>query len=385
MTAAKDSRNTPPASCYIVTLKYAPGHKTLLAAFAHGYESVTGVRPRLILSRSYEWMFSAEEAKDIIFWGTSNKWGEVAADSLRFLAKDWLKFSQMLRNDHPEHMYICSPHPLNLAFIRLARSANPECRILNHIHEPKAYRGVKREVILQLKERVVEAVQRPAITQSDDLIVSSRMAEAALSSIVSNKSIHRIPLLSEDYATREKRERKYFTYIGSLNVRRGIRRFLQLAEACNLRAIDAQFQIVSRDNLRPYLAGVSESTIGRLRIVNRDRITNHEIGEALRESIACMILYDFPMMQSGVVPAAMMAGTPVICYKIGGMVEHLTQYKNAVMLDLGDPVEKLVEAVCYARDHQSEMEEACRSTFESVFSELNWPRYYRWLFEEKRA
>ena len=115
-------------------------------------------------------------------------------------------------------------------------------------------------------------------------------------------------------------------------------------------------------------------------VVNRPVISDKEIAAVVAESIAIFLPHR-QAAQSGNIPVAFRAGTPVIARDIPGLSQHVHHKRNGYLFPVGATPEQLLEAVCYVRDNFGTLSLQARRDFESTFSEDNWERYYQWLIQ----
>lgn len=370
----------------VVSLKYAPGHLTSVTAFDSQSHSVLQMPNTLLLSRRYRWMLSKEQADRSFFCGTSDSSLSMVLDSLAFLLFGWLTFLRKFWGTNVALAYFVNPHPLNPVVALLLKVKDPGCRVLIHLHEPEPDTD-SRSWIRRAYERAIDLVQVLSLKISDDIIVSSEIARSVLKGrdLISDSKVHLVPLLFDDMKLECQNSRRFVTYVGHVSRRRGIDTFLACAAQCHAQSLDIDFQIISKDDLEPFLAEIPPEVRQKLKIVNKPDISNQEIADALSQSIACCVIYKSKMMQSGVVPVALRSGTPVIVTRVGGLSEFLEEGKNMISLVPAAGAAELCEAVLNVRREFDRMSSYSRETFERVFHEKNWARYFRWLGSANEA
>lgn len=375
---------TNELTTYVVSLKYAPVHKSHCFAFGRQVGRVGQKTVKYIFSSHYKWLIADPASAKVHFIGSSHNVVAIISDCLVFVLWRWLLFLKLFWANRPEYVYFENPHPLNLLVALLAKRCNPHCQILAYVHEPASYKGVH-TWMKAAYYKIGELVQRLALLATEHVIVSSRSAEQIMRERYPRYkgSVHVAALLFEDYAAESNVERRYITYVGSIHARRGIRQFVRLVRHCAKNNIALDFQIVTRDDLSAYLSTTQRQALPRLKIINGSRISNEAIACALRESLVCVLLYDFAILQSGVIPVAYMNGTPVVATGLGGLAEVVRSGETGVVVSPDPGNEELLEAVGHIRNNLSAMEKACRSAFEEIFHERNWKNYYDWLMDRR--
>jgi glycosyltransferase involved in cell wall biosynthesis len=118
--------------------------------------------------------------------------------------------------------------------------------------------------------------------------------------------------------------------------------------------------------------------VRKVKIINKDTITNSEINEVIRESHAVFRL-DKEVTQSGVLPLAYMNKTPIIARDIQGLTQHVKHKKNGYIVPLDCSVDDLVDAMEFIKDNFERMSENARKSYEEKWSGQNWDSYYSWL------
>lgn len=372
---------------YVISLKFSPVHKTLSFAFGKQLSHVEGTPVCYLLSHAYEWLISGpiESNSFIRYFGYSNSVRSMLIDFVAFLLWRWLALWQLFKDNPPICVYFQNPHPLNPLVALLAKVVNRQCKVIVYIHEVTSY-GVQRGFIA-LYMRLVALVQRMLLRLTDDVVVSSESVKEVLRQVYPGyqKPIHIVPLLFEDFSKQTTESRQYLTYLGRVDDNRGIQIFLDFANYCAAMSFDIKFQIVTRDDVSTYLATLSDEAKERLLVINQPEISDVTIAEALQRSIACMILYKYEIMQSGVPPVAYMNGTPVLVSSVKGLVEDVIPNQTGVIVHSNPRMEDLLEGVKFIRANIETMSGHCRQLFLDKFSEANWSRYYGWLLDQLKG
>lgn len=372
---------------YVVSLKFSPVHKTHSFAFGKQLSQLEGIPVCYLLSHSYAWLVGGpiEPNSSIRYFGYSNSVRSMLIDFVAFLLWRWLALWWLFRNNPPICVYFQNPHPLNPLVALLAKVVNRQCRVVVYIHEVTGY-GVHRG-FMALYMWLVALVQKMLLRLTDDVMVSSESVKEVLRQAypVYQKPIRIAPLLFEDFSRQTIESRQYLTYLGRVDDNRGIQTFLDFASYCAKKGLDIRFQIVTRDDISAYLEKLSVETKKQLLVINQPKISDATIAEALRRSIACVLLYKYEIMQSGVPPVAYMNGTPVLASSVKGLVEDVIPNQTGVVVHPSPRMEDLLEGVKFIRANIETMSGHCRQLFLDKFSEANWPRYYGWLLDQLRG
>jgi glycosyltransferase involved in cell wall biosynthesis len=106
------------------------------------------------------------------------------------------------------------------------------------------------------------------------------------------------------------------------------------------------------------------------------QISDAELREGAAESLAVLALYK-ETTQSGLIPVALMQGTPLIGTDIEGITEWLKHGETGVIVPAEPTLEELEEAIDYVIAHFQEMTGHCRAA--SANFTINWDRQYWWL------
>jgi glycosyltransferase involved in cell wall biosynthesis len=355
--------------------------KTLSLAFGEGASQELDMPVRYLFSREYKRMLEAREGQgQICFVSTSKGVPGMIFDTLAHLLTLGRELRHIFELAPPAVLFFSNPHPLNWYLASLARAMSPGCVVICHIHEPIVH-GFHSFWINQYS-RLVDLVQRATIRRAHAVIVSSERALGAFQRRYASYPGHvaYVPLLYQDFQCREDLDRKYVTYIGRVSEGRGIGRFIDFLRHATARDLPFRFQIVTRDRLDIYLNQLTAKELERLYVINREHISDAEVSKALRESVACCVLYDFEMMQSGVPPVAFMNGTPVIATPVAGLLEIVRNEQNGVIAtSLRPNPAELADAVLTVQENFGRMSSTCREDFEKYFSYKAWGRYYAWL------
>ncbi len=374
-------------SIYVVSLKYSPVFKTLSFAFGEEASRATHRDVHYLFSQNYRWLVADNHATDKIHYvTTSHNVPSQIRDCLKFLLGGWIGFYRLFRENRPSVVFFSNPHPLNPFLAILARRTSQDVRVISHIHEPDIYKGVY-ALGHTIYTRIVMAVQNWMIHLSNDVVVSSEFAKAIFEENFPwyRGQLRLVPLLFEDYQCTEALPRKYISYVGTVGhhgKHRGIDIFLNLLKHCVQSASEIEFQIVTKDDISTYTSDLTHEELSALHIINKPKISDAEISKALKQSIVCLLLYDYPVKQSGVIPVAYMNGTPVIATEVGGLTESVRTGQTGYLVPSNPQIEEMLRLIGEIKDKQASFSISSRQMFEKTHHMHNWQRYYSWLIQD---
>lgn len=119
-------------------------------------------------------------------------------------------------------------------------------------------------------------------------------------------------------------------------------------------------------------------------MINEKIISDSQINKVVRESYAVFRL-DREVTQSGVIPVAYMNGTPVIVRDIAGLRQHVKHAQNGYIIDFNCLPADIVRAMDFVKQNFIELSKNARKSYEDVWAEWNFEKYYNWLIELLRA
>lgn len=338
-----------PATAYIISLNFNPGHVShLIAGYMQmkdlGYEPVCLVHQKFV-DFLPEKISCAVYGKDEI----------VPCDVAMFLF----------------------PSEKNLRMMRRLRRKY-KTKILYLFHEPldslKAYWAAEKSVTHILKTWAVGLVNAVTVRLSDAVILPSEKALRLYDdgSMYFNRNRAMIPLMFDDEQTETERslKRKYISYIGTVTADHAFEEFLAFVNHMITDGLypDVKFLVATRSKVERDARMVSMLSSGRLELIDGEPLSNEHINLCYAESFLIWNAYN-RTTQSGVLVKAFMFGTPAIVLN-----DNLSEYTRhgynvAAVADNTDMVE-LMSAVSDILDNQEKYISNCRETFNGHF-------YYR--------
>jgi glycosyltransferase involved in cell wall biosynthesis len=287
----------------------------------------------------------------------------------------WGHYRRLLQSHPPAAVLLVSWHPANFLMARLVKSLFPDVPVLAWLHEPykddKRLYGSKAMII-----NFVEWTQALSLNYVDILILHSqrglRQFNRKYPDFQGVKQV--IPLFFQDDGFDDTAPRRWVSFLGRAQRAKGIELFFNLVE--DLTEVD--FQIVTASDIQGYLKNLSAPARCRLKVVNRPQISDKDLRLAAQSSLAVLALYK-ETTQSGVIPVALMKGTPVIGTEVEGLSEWIRNKETGVLVSLQPSTAEIMEAISYIRDHFAEMTHRCRMAYLSTFDDGNWQERYGWL------
>ncbi|MCH2185129.1 glycosyltransferase, partial [Myxococcota bacterium] len=281
------------------------------------------------------------------------------------------RLRELFQEHPPSTLVFMNLNPLvDRLTIRIARKANPAVRVVSFLHEPhttqKLVYGFKRASLLY----VYEFFSRGMARLSDAVILPSENAGEVFDRFFSGfrGDARIIPLPYADERCDEEFERRYVSFVGHIGnaYQKGFDLFLEMVEENAKRSGKLVFQLVTGENPENALSALSPSARESLSVVHQDRLTDQKISQAVRQSLA-VVLLQRRVMQSGVLPVAFMNGTPVIASDLEGFTEFVDEGKTGCILPVDPTLEQRFEAIERIREKIDEMAPLSRRAYEERF------------------
>jgi len=366
-------------SFYIISLRYAPGNWQHMQSFA-GRLLQQGCPVRFLISSDFRWM--NETHTDITEYSpASNSVTGMLWDALAFLWSGGVWYRKIFQNSPPSGLLLVMWHPLNYFLLRLVKRLYPDLPIIIWLHEP--YKDEKRQYRLKaIVICLIEWLQTLYLRYTDVVILHSQRALRLFESYYPefNGLKRMIPLQFQDNCFGEPTARRYVSFLGRADRAKGIEIFFALIEKMAQDNLEGEFLIVTASNINSYLETLSSAARQRLRVINKPKISDQDLRETAANSLAVLALYK-ETMQSGVIPVALMKGTPVIGTNIEGITEWIRDGETGVIVSANPSLAEIKEAITYIQTHFKEMSERCRAHYLATFDDRNWEREYGWFLE----
>lgn len=364
---------------FIVCLKYVPGMWQFISSFGRNLLD-RGYPVRFLLAPGYRWLnedFGHLTYYPLPFLGRASFLNNL----LSLLWFPGLYLRRLFRHCPPAGVLLASWHPWNFLLARLVKKLSPETPVLAWLHEPykdeKRVYGAKGVALVLL-----EWLQGLSLGFLDAAIVHSprglRLLESGYPGYRGPRRL--IPLQFQDNGFEAQAERNYISFLGRAEPAKGVDRFFDLVAGLGPEDSNRQFQIVTASNIAGYLKKLSPAGRARLRVVNAPEISDAVIRQAAARSLAVLALYK-ETTQSGVIPVALMKGTPVIGTDIEGITDWIRDRETGRIVSANPSPAEIEEAITYIQAHFPEMSERCRAYYLATFDDRNWEREYGWLLK----
>jgi glycosyltransferase involved in cell wall biosynthesis len=363
---------------YLASLRFAPGNWQHMESFARRL-SERNYAVRFLISESYRWMNNGFGAEFTDYVRDTNSPYSMVVGGISLAFNNCSLFRDRFQAAPPSGLLLVMWHPLNFWLVRLVKALYPDVPIIIWLHEPykvdKRVYGTKALVF-----HMVEFFQTLSLRYIDAVVVHSGRARRLFEKRYPDFPglTKRIPLHFLDDGPGAASDRRYISFLGRADRAKGIHLFFQLVETATEEGLGWEFQIITPSDIRGHLQGLSARARKSLRVVNRPQISDREIREGAANSLAVMALYK-ETMQSGVIPVALMKGTPVVGTGIEGLTEWLQDQKTGVIVSAQPSVQEIKHAVSYILAHFDQMTGPCREYYLGTFDDGNWERDYGWV------
>lgn len=367
---------------YIICLKYGPGHWQHMKSFASCLHN-RNYNIRFILSRTFKWM-NKEFTDDTSYLTASRKsFLSVLGDVIIFSVFRWFSFVRILKKYEVSAVLFALWHPLNFFVAKIIKKIHPEVKILYWMHEP--YKEDKSDHKgKELAFTIIEYLQEVLLPLVDIVILHSMRAFNAFKFRYPHYKgeVRVIPLGYKDECKPESAASRAFdiTFIGNAAKAKGIDAFFEIVKKNMEIGAGLALQLVTSSRIDTYLNGLQAGWEKYLKVINKPAISDDEMREACAISYSVITPYK-ETTQSGVIPVAFMNGTPVIGTDIEGLHEYITDKINGVYIPKNFSYSDVASALNYIKANFSEMSQNARKSFQEIWSDRNWDKYYAWLIQ----
>lgn len=362
-------------TAYIISLKFAPGLKKEFEVLAENIRG-KGIKVEYLLSEGYKKLEGVHE--NVTYITTQNNVKGMIYETLRHSGSR--RMLNIFQKHPPNFICIYNPHPLNPSLAKNVRKHFPDAILSLYLHDPykpdkKPYGLAKSAYI-----RMAESVQSFTIRYMDYIISPSEYSSTLFRQRYPKfKGRNYIaPLLVPDTKKKGNKNRRFCSIVGGAHPATGHDTFIELVNYASKKGMDYEFALISSSNIEKFTASLNEKAKERVKIINKNIIKDSEIDEVIRESYAVFRL-DREVTQSGVVPVSYMNETPVIARNIPGLTQHVWHEKTGYIVPFDCSSENLVKAMDYVRDNFAELSRNARKSYEDIWAEWNWDKYYSWL------
>jgi glycosyltransferase involved in cell wall biosynthesis len=369
----------------IVSLKYAPGLTKEFCLIGsnlrrHGY------RVRYLLSAKYAWQIENGHISDVVFLSRSlvcqilSSFITPRKQCLIGICDDaWATAASSV---------ICfyNFHPLNVALARWSGEVHSGSIRSIYLHEPKKIDKQMFSLRTRLIFGAVELLQALCMRWTNHVIVPSPNALNVFQNYYASYhgEVHLAPILLPDDADIQDAPRQHVTMVGRAFRDGRMQSFWKLVEFSAENQGDIRFRIVTSSNIAEDVRGLSQAARATLDVVNPSQLSDQEINRQIASSLAVLSMHT-QGTQSGVTPVAFMNRTPIIARDIPMFNQSVRHGYNGYLVPEDASSEDWVEAIHFVQNNLRELSSNARATFEEVFHERNWERYYEWMFESTQS
>jgi glycosyltransferase involved in cell wall biosynthesis len=362
---------------YIISLKCAPGLKKEFELLGENIRS-KGFHIKYLLSAGYKTLGEKKSGTEYIT--ANNDLSGMLADTGKLLM--FRRFYQIFSGTNPGFLFFYNPHLINPFVARMVKKKFPDAIIALYLHDPykpdKAPYGVLKGILISL----VEFIQGLTVRYMDYVISPSEYSSFLFKKkYPSYKGTNFIaPLLVPDQKNIQPAGRKYFSIVGHAQQATGHDTFINLVNYAGEKGLDFDFVLISSSDISLLTKSLSEKGKQRLTIINKNSITDSEINEVIRQSWAVFRL-DWEVTQSGVLPVAYMNETPIIARDIPGLRQHVNHKGNGYIVPFDCSNDTLIEAMTFIKNNISILTFNARKSYDEIWAESNFDKYYDWLID----
>jgi len=364
-------------SAYIISLKFAPGLKKEFELLGENIRS-KGLHIKYLLSAGYRTLDGKREEMEYVT--TGNDFIGMILDTLKLLKRKG--FEQIFSSAPPLFLCFYNPHLFNPIMARLVKKKFPDAINAFYLHDSykpdKTPYGILKGIYISL----VEFIQGLTVKYMDYVISPSEYSSLLFKKkYPTYKGKNFIaPLLIPDQKNSLSISRKFFSMVGGAHKATGHDTFIELVNYAGEKGLDFEFALISSSNVSPFTKNLTDEGKKRLKVINKNSITDAEINEVIRQSWAVFRL-DREVTQSGVVPVAYMNETPIIARDIPGLRQHVTHKENGYVVIPPCRAKDLVEAMEFVTTNFPLLSTNARKSYEETWAERNFEKYYGWLIK----
>ena len=317
----------------VVSLRFAAGHIAHLRAYRELFRELK-CDVKLFLDKPYKDYTEADES--ITFIDSYEAVLEWSPDSV---------FSYNIANENIKLAKLCKKRQVPFYYV---------------LHEP--WDSFKE--LLTLRDRIPRRIAANVVNyltckNAYKVILASQNGKIKYETYMKgcNKNYTVFPLLfCDEYDSSEEIERQYFSYIGGFTENRGCLAFLKFIEFSVENNLGVKFKIATRTDVTGFIKGeIIQKAIndGLLVVKDGKPMTTEEINRHYREAICVWNAY-ISSTQSGVLPNALMQGTPVIVGNRGVAEEVIKDKVEGFYISIPHKNEEILAAYQYIQTHLPE-------------------------------
>ena len=280
---------------------------------------------------------------------------------------------------HLEVAVVCNSAVTNPKFVDMLRARDTEVFYVFHEPEPFWNRRVMQTEgwAKTVRFMLSTSFSIKTLRRSSGVIVCSSCALSLYQRHYQayNSNVSNIPLLFDDEigearVAQMRNQKRTFGFIGTACRAHGFDEFVAFSKYAIRNGSSIPFAIVTAVDLTSILASDRELARlvrdARIRIQHGKRLSNEEINSHYLSSFGVWNVYR-RSTQSGVLPRAFMAGSPVLATRIGSFPEYVSEGVTGELVDSGEDSEAILSAVDKMRENSADYVDGCRKAFMDTF------------------
>ena len=326
----------------VTSLRFAPGHIAHLRAYRELFSSL-GCEVRLFLEKGYKGFL--EETSEAVFLSNVNEIISWKPDMV---------FSYNIANGNISLGKECKKRGIPFYYV---------------LHEP--WDGIRE--LISLRSRMPRRIAANVVNYLTShyaykVVLASENGKKKYLKYMKgcNKNYAVFPLIfCDDYNESVDVKRQYFSFIGGFTEPRACSAFINFIKYSIEKKLGIRFCIATRNSIEAYLNDLDIQKClkdGSLVVQAGKPMTLDEINLHYREAICAWNAYKMST-QSGVLPNALMQGTPVLVTDRGDSSDIVTEKKEGCFITLPIQNEEIESAYRYISNHIDQMSKAARETF----------------------
>ncbi len=273
----------------------------------------------------------------------------------------------------------CNSATQNHSFARELRQQ--ETTVLYIYHEPEfiwSQELLRSEGMIKTARFIVSTYcSVRTLRESSGVIVSSSHARTLYERNYGrlNSNVNIMPLLFDDEIGEPgfesmRQEKRFFGFVGTACKAHAFDAFVACAKYALRNGSTIPFAIATRVDLSSFLRADREFgqlvNEGRIHLQHGRELSNDEINHY---SLSCFCVWNVyrRSTQSGVLPRAFMAGSPVLTSRIGSFPEYVHEGFTGEFADLNDGPAAILDVVARMQEHCLNYVDRCRKSFMDTF------------------
>lgn len=311
--------------------------------------------------------------------------------------KYWKHFDdsfEIIKDEKPDFnkfniLIINNLSPKDEVTIKYAKRMNKNMKIIFIHHEPwKGYKEItenlKSSPFVLIKVVIKKMIEKRVLCISDLIICPSENALNIYKKYEYkyNSNCVVFPLVMKDNSNGTYNTKKhYFSYIATATYEKGIDLFLKFSKYCHKRNYDIHFSVITKTDISSYIDESIEKMIQNGYIVVKQGIplSEEEMDQAYNDSCCTWLVYR-SSTQSGVLPKALMWGSPCIATKVGVFPE-IIDGKNGILVSAIDSFDEIYQAYKKIKENQILFQQSARETYEKIYKVENRLQEFKKLLD----